>query len=138
VSIDLAVWREALDANPTALGGERMLVATARNIGGLRASLTAINVHVGVKVEESIIPVTMMGRNDFPYANPSLPHALEAGDQVPWLTALATIEMMRDEAHAAAPTNRIVEVWAEAQLGSGETIVSDRHSLALLPLGPVA
>jgi len=59
---------------------------------------------------------------------------LESGDRLNWLTALATIQMMRAAALATDLALAPAEVWSVVHLGSGEQITSERHAFDQLPL----
>lgn len=134
--LPIAGWQEILRVNPHLANHEKVLVTTVRNVGALRTSVESVDVYLGFHVDDTVIPFTMMGRNDYPLTNPRTPHGLEVGDQLNWLTALATIDMIRAAAPAASPTLVPAEVWSEVRLGSGEHITSERHAYDQLPLPP--
>ncbi len=135
--LPIAAWRTVLELNPHLLHQERVLVTTVRNTGALRASVEGIDVYLGFRVDDTVIPFTLMGRNDYPVRNTRLPSALEVGDSLNWLTALSTVEMMKAKAHGVSPKLLPAEVWSEVRLGSGERIESERHAIDELPLRPV-
>jgi hypothetical protein len=135
--LPIAGWQTILELNPHLAHYEKVLVTTVRNVGALRTSVESVDIHLGFHVGKTVIPVTMMGRNDYPMQNRPLPHALESGDQLIWLTALTTIEMMRASGTATNPTLVPAEVWSVVRLGSGEQIASERHTFDQLPLPPV-
>lgn len=133
--LPIAGWQEILRLNPHLTNHEKVLVTTVRNVGGLRTSVVGVDTYLGLRTEEgAAMPFTMMGRNDYAAQNPALPRALESGDQLAWLTALETIEMMQAAALSATTTVEPSEVWSVARLGSGEKIESERHAFDLLPV----
>lgn len=134
--LPIAGWQEILRLNPHLAGNEKVLVTTVRNVGTLRTSVVGVDTYMGLLADRSVMPFTMMGRNDYPIQNPQLPKALESGDQLAWLTSLGTIEMMRAAARAADTKIEPAEIWSAVRLGSGEQVESDRHSFGLLPLSP--
>jgi hypothetical protein len=134
--LPISGWKEILRLNPHLAGNEKVLVTTVRNVGALRTSVVGVDTYMGLLADTTVMPFTMMGRNDYPIQNPQLPKALESGDHLAWLTALGTIEMMRAAAQAAETKIEPAEIWSAVRLGSGEQIESDRHPFGLLPLSP--
>ena len=126
-------WRTILQLNPHLVGHDKLLFATVRNVGALRASVESVGIHLSLHLDETEAPLTMIGRNDFPLLNPHLPHAIESGERLNWLTSLATVEMMQAGVQGVNPAVRPAEIWCEVRLGSGEHIASERFAVELLP-----
>jgi hypothetical protein len=124
-------WGELLRHNQEALAGDRLLVATARNTGHLRATIESMALIIGVGLDSSDHDLSLVGRNDFPHLNPALPQPLEVGDSATWFTSLATVEMIVKA--CSVGSLRAVECWMEANLGTGEKVRSARHPTEELP-----
>jgi hypothetical protein len=124
-------WRTLLDLNPH-LTGERVVVATVRNTGGLLASVESISIYFLLGPGGTHGQLAMAGNNDVPLFNPSLPVRLDAGESTTWLTSLETFRLVLSRVSQSQV--EITEFRAEAVLGSGEKISSGLHEIALLPL----
>jgi hypothetical protein len=120
-------WVQLLELNPD-VKGDLVLATKARNQGALGASAESFSIYLCL---EGDAEMTLAGRNDFPVLNPRLPIRLESGDAATWLTRLSSLRMML----AAAKTSKVgVDGFrASVQLGSGETISSEVHSVEHLP-----
>ena len=132
VTIPLDGWRTILGMNPS-MTGRRIVVATARNTGALQASIDSISIWLRLGPDGPQLETSLLGRNDFPLLNPSLPTHLDVGESIKWLTSLETFEWVISK--VALSGVGVAEFWAELALGSGEKITSASHSITLLPLG---
>ncbi len=65
-----------------------------------------------------------MGRNDFGPSNPRLPHRLEDGDAVRWLTKLETMSDIVQSARSQGLN--VLGIRARVQLSTGEVVESAR------------
>ncbi len=131
LSVPIEKWRALLEHNQEGLSGEQVIVATALNTGHLRATVEAVDIYVSATSGHGEVPMTLMGRNDFPYVNPPLPAPLEVGACLRWLTDLATVRWMITNIEDSSMS--ATELWAVTRLGSGESIESKRYSIADLP-----
>jgi hypothetical protein len=131
ISIPLEAWHTVLDLNRT-LRGQRALAATLRNIGGLPASINDVTIWFRAEVNGVKLETSLLGRDDFPHLNPSLPTRLEVGASVSWLTSLATFQGMVSLV-AGILKGSVTEFRVDMNLGSGEKISSPWHPIALLP-----
>ena len=96
---------------------EPVVVVTVRNQGGLTAFVE------GYGIAFHPFGSTLIGYNDFPSLNPSLPKRLDSGESGVWVTKMATVvELVKRHRAAGAAVERI---GAEASLASGEKVVSD-------------
>ena len=112
--------------------GQRVVVATVRNIGGLPASIDSISIYFLLGPSGTHGEASLLGRNDFPTMNPTLPARLDVGASINWLTSLDTFGFVISQ--AARSGVEVEEFRAEVALGSGEKITSGPHAVALLPL----
>jgi hypothetical protein len=133
VTIPLDGWRTALDLNPST-AGQWVVATTARNTGGLPASITGIGIWFRVEAGGVQLETSLLGRNDFPFLNPSLPVRLDVGEATNWLTSLGTFEFMTSQV-ARTLGAEVTEFRVDVHLGSGEKIQSTWHAIALVPLG---
>jgi hypothetical protein len=124
-------WRTVLDMNPS-VTGTRVVAAILRNTGALPASLHNISIYFLLGPAGSRGQFSLLGRNDFPVLNPSLPARLEVGEGITWLTSLETFQWVVTQLTLNGVKSE--EFRVEAMLGSGERITSGPHALALLPV----
>jgi hypothetical protein len=117
--------------NPS-MTGQRVVVATTRNTGGLPASIESISIYFLLGPGGAHGEFSLLGRNDFPTLNPSLPARLDVGESVTWLTSLETFQWVVTQ--VALSGVETAEFRAEVSFGSGEKIASGPHAIALLPL----
>jgi hypothetical protein len=66
MAIPLDGWRTALDLNPST-AGQWVVATTARNTGGLPASITDISIWFRVEASGRQLETSLQGRNDFPF-----------------------------------------------------------------------
>jgi hypothetical protein len=130
-TVPLAGWRTVLEMNPS-MTGQRVVVATVRNIGGLPAIIDSISIYFLLGPSGAHGEASLLGRNDFPTMNPTLPARLDVGPSINWLTSLDTFGFVISQ--AARSGAEVEEFRAEVALGSGEKITSGPHAVALLPL----
>lgn len=133
VTVPLAGWRTVVDMNPS-MTGQQVVVVTARNTGGLPASIDSISIYFLLGPSGAKGEASLLGRNDFASLNPTLPARLDVGRSINWLTSLDTFEFVI--AQAARSGVEVEEFRVEVALGSGEKITSGPHAVALLPLSP--
>jgi hypothetical protein len=133
MAIPLDGWRTALDLNPST-AGQWVVATTARNTGGLPASITDISIWFRVEASGRQLETSLQGRNDFPFLNPSLPVRLDLGEATNWLTSLGTFDFITSQV-ARTVGAKVTEFRIDVQLGSGEKIKSTWHPIVLVPLG---
>ncbi|MCM3662388.1 hypothetical protein M3148_15515 [Georgenia satyanarayanai] len=120
----MAGMGKILEVNPHLTEQPKVLIANIRNTGTLPVSVEGVDLWVVIgEVEKDGSAFTLMGRNDFGHSNPRLPHRLEDGDAVRWLTKLETVGGIMQVARAAGFT--VLGVRAVARLGTGEKVESD-------------
>jgi hypothetical protein len=107
------------------------MVTTARNTGHLRATIESVAISVSLGSTGSNHPMSLFDQNDFPILNPRLPSPLDVGSSFHWLTSLAAVEGIVRV--AALSSLEVMDLWATARLGSGETLESMRYPLDLMP-----
>lgn len=121
-----AQWAEFVRRNPGF--GEKLAVVTARNTGTLRSTVASFWVVVsGSRESQTPELVYKTPRMD---ANPTLPVTLEVGDAARWLTYFNDVVRLCDGLKAEGYSD--IHVWARASLGTGETIESAKHPVALV------
>lgn len=120
-----------LDANPSLRGDDRVLVLRLRNLGALAVSIQSINLHVSVDWADDTVPppaMTLVGRNDFPYRNPTLPLRVEDGGAAAWLVAVSTADLMLAAFDHASQSP--AAIYGEFSLATGETMRTDEVSVS--------
>jgi hypothetical protein len=132
ISIPLEAWQTVLDLNQT-ITGQRALAATIRNIGGLPTSINDVTIWFSAEATGRRLETSLLGRNDFPHLNPSLPTRLEVGASISWLTSLATFKLMVSLVTGMLK-GEVTEFRVDMNLSSGEKVSSPWHPIALLPL----
>lgn len=100
------------------------LVTSIRNTGTLAASVSEIRLMFEVEVQGASIPMTLIGRNDFPSDNPPLPHRILDGASTNWLTKKETLA----ECSSMANPHQVSALYAQIILESGESIESPHRS----------
>lgn len=128
----IEVWQDALRWNPETLGGEQVLTVTARNTGHLRVAIDSLTLLLGADATGTETGLTMLGRNDYPHLNTELPGPLDVGASASWFASLETLRLLVGMAAAAGATPG--DVWATAQLGTGESVSTARHPIGQFPL----
>lgn len=134
ISVPLRGWRTVLEQNPN-LRGERVLIATARNTSQVAATVDSFTLYCSIRTPntsgEELPALTLLGRNDFPELNPKPGARLDVGASMNWFTRLATVATII----APLGTDRFhpVDIYIDAKLGSGETVLSERHPIGELP-----
>ena len=112
-----------LGANPSVSRNDTVLVLRLRNIGALAVNIESIDLHVSMDWEDdSPAPpaMTMMGRNDFPHQNPTLPMRVDDGASATWLVATSTTDLMI--AAFAHPNQIPGAIYGQFSLSTGETV----------------
>lgn len=116
-------FRTLLDANPSVSGNDTVMVLRLRNIGALAVNIQSIDLHVSLDWDDDSAPapaMTLMGRNDFPHQNPTLPMRVEDGGSATWLVATSTTDLM---IAAFEHANQIPgAVYGEFSLATGEAV----------------
>jgi hypothetical protein len=133
ITIPLDAWRAVLEINRH-MTDPWVVIATVRNTGGLPASVTSVSIWFRVEAGGAQFETSLMGRDDFPSLNPSLPTRLDIGESTSWLTSPGTFELMASQV-ASILKGGVTEFRVEVALGSGEKITSAWYAIQLLPLG---
>jgi hypothetical protein len=104
--------------------GPAILTLTVRSVGGLRAFVNSY--------ELRLVPSNdrLMGINDFPRINPSIPCPVEIGESQTWLYDLHGLTgLIGGLQKVRGPVTAVV---GQADLGSGETLTSAELPVELL------
>jgi hypothetical protein len=101
------------------------IIATVRNIGTLPVGVEAIDLYVGIPTRDrnaAQATFTLMGRNDFQHQNPTLPHRLQDGDAMQWLTRMETLRHIVSVVEAQH--SRVSSLWWQVRLATGDVVES--------------
>lgn len=139
IRVDLHAWLRTVDGQVLVVPFETVrtvrltnrdkfsdigVVTSIRNTGTLAATVSEIRLMFEVEVRGESIPMTLVGRNDFPYDNPALPRRILDGASTNWLTNKETLEVCS----ALTIPHPVSALYAQILLESGEVFDSPSRS----------
>ena len=106
-----------LDAQP------RVVVVSVRNVGESAVEVEGIDLWFVYPLEgHEDSKASLMGRNDYPGSNPSMPFRVATGAALRWFTSRETVAMISKGVAGQTPSG----LYASARLSTGEVVDSPR------------
>lgn len=117
--------------NPELADLERVVVVDIRNTGSLPIVVGSIGLAVNLEDPASgaSFETELLGRDDFPGTNATLPYQIAAGSSLQWFTKLSTLSALGE--YVGSSRLRPLVITASVRLGSGERLTSAAAKLGV-------
>jgi hypothetical protein len=123
---DLAGLERVVAANRELMASWPRVVATIiRSTGSAAVEVEAVDLYFKILARDGTSPgeASIMGQDDFPGRNPRLPHRMEDGSRLPWITKFVHVEAVIAAVESDGFT--VSSMHSQARLATGEIVSSD-------------
>ncbi len=128
---DLAGLERVVAANRELMASwPRVVAAVIRSTGSAAVEVEAVDLYFKILAPDGTSPgeASIMGQDDFPGQNPRLPHRMEDGSRLPWITKCVHVEAVI--ATVESDGFAVSSMRSQVRLATGEIVTSDPLDLS--------